>query len=490
MATSALIGNAPANQNDFDIIKGTNAQAGMTNADPSKGVALSSILPVHPSLESKAVGICVGLAMAIVVIFAITGGRILARYQHKVTKFVWDDAINVVATVGTAGWLAIAITMVSEGGLGQHTYKITYQNYYKFAKLSSINLTVFYVTIGFAQLSIMGFNQRLVGDGSRKWKWTNRILFVAISCYIVAALFSTILMCNPPAAAESLIIYGQHVNDIKCLNKNIMTIALNTINLTFAATLLLIPIIYTAQMVVSTTEKFGALMVATVGVFTVVASAVRLTKQTRVPDDITCKLIQYHGIGVPFNESLDNWINNESWTMVSLMASVHVTSLLAIGNAVMAYIKGQNVSETDEFGRRFAINNFYRHQNLQRNPSAESIYNLTGTHGIALQHLPTAHTASRNSSSATLPDPNGPRVTLQYRDFPAAYLSRVGRTQMDNQSFDRNLKPAAEESSYHSQLSRTTVRAMAGLEDSTPSNLPNNLRDPGEGPSSSAPHAM
>lgn len=96
----------------------------------------------------------------------ITAGRIFARYCHEVTHLGWDDALAVIAAAGTATWLAIAMIMTSTG-LGQHIYNITYNNYYFFMRLGSINLILFYTTIGLAQFSMIGFNWRL------SWKRKN-----------------------------------------------------------------------------------------------------------------------------------------------------------------------------------------------------------------------------------------------------------------------------------------------------------------------------
>lgn len=290
MSGSSIIGNPPANQHDLDIVKGLYAQASITSADLSKGFALPPVAPLNPSQANKGPGIIAGLVIAMIIIVLITEGRLLARWHHKASKLGLDDAFIVMGAAGAVSWLGIAVAMVPQGGLGQHIYNITYEKYDWLLRLRSIDLTVFFVTVSFTQLSIVCFNQRLTGTISNAWKWTHRLLLVAISIYLLVSLLWSVFLCSPPAAGYSLIIYGENADRVKCLSAKTMTITLSGFHVAFNFILLSIPIIVLPQMTIPNARKLFYIIPMSVGAIACIASIMRLYNGLHLPEDITCKL--------------------------------------------------------------------------------------------------------------------------------------------------------------------------------------------------------
>ncbi|KAK3171119.1 hypothetical protein OEA41_003203 [Lepraria neglecta] len=226
MTDSALTGTPPANQNDLYIVKGIYDRFGIPG-DPSEGFAFPPDPLSNRSHANKGPGIIVGVAMAITVIAAVTGGRLYARYTHKASRLGWDDALIVVAVAAAISWLTLVIGMVTRGDSGQHIYNTTYDNLFWFFYLGSIDETLFFVTVGITKLSIIGFNWRLTGETSKAWQWTHRIFFVAIISYLITSLFWTNFRCNPPGTGQSLIVWGQNAGHVTCLNANTMGVTLS-----------------------------------------------------------------------------------------------------------------------------------------------------------------------------------------------------------------------------------------------------------------------
>jgi len=292
MAISALIGNPPATQNDLDIVKGIHAQAGMTLADPSKGVALSPAPSIIPSYANKGPAIIVGLIIAMIFIITITGGRILARYKYKAPTLGRDDALIVVGAAGAISWLGIAVAMVIQGGVGQHVYNLSYMDYYQFSRYRSIDAIVYPVTVSLIQMSILYFNWRLLGATSKVRLWTLPAFFVAIICYLLLALFLSIFTCSPVAAGFSLITYGRDAGNVKCLNARTTTSTIGVFHFALNWMLLEIPTTILFRSKISTVLKFRCIIPLSLGVLACISPIMRLYYQVHPSEDITCKWIQ------------------------------------------------------------------------------------------------------------------------------------------------------------------------------------------------------
>ena len=98
MSGSALVGQPPANQDDFYIVRGLLFQSGLLNKfDPKQG------LPTKPPPvvrhDTRGPSITVGLSVAIALTVVITATRVIAKYVMRFSSLGWDDFLIVIATV-------------------------------------------------------------------------------------------------------------------------------------------------------------------------------------------------------------------------------------------------------------------------------------------------------------------------------------------------------------------------------------------------------
>ncbi len=287
MTRSALLGTPPANENDFNIVKGMLDLFGIPG-NPSEGVAIPPSPPPNRNYANKGPGVIAGVSIAILIIIVVTGGRLFARYNRLSSRLGWDDAFIMVAAALAIAWLGVVIAMVTQGGSGQHIYNITYHEYSLWLRYGSIDEIVFFITVGITKLSIICFNWRLTGDTSKAWQWTHRVFFVVISAYLLVAIFATTFQCNPPEAARNLIVYGQNAGHVKCLSINTLGVTLSALHIAFDWILLSIPMMFIFQLSIPRARKLRAAIPLSVGVMSCVGSIVRLYKQLHPPEDLTC----------------------------------------------------------------------------------------------------------------------------------------------------------------------------------------------------------
>lgn len=287
MTGSALLGTPPANEVDFYIAKGILALFGMPG-DPSKGVVIPRVAPPNRDYANKGPGVVAGVAVGILTIIAVTGGRLFARYTHISSRLGWDDALIIVAAAFAIAWLGVVIAMVVQGGSGQHIYNITYHEYNLWLRYGSIDEIVFFVTVGFTKLSIVCFNWRLTGETSKAWQRTHKVFFGVISSYLLIAVFVATFQCNPPEAARNLIVYGQNAGHVKCLSANTIGLTLSALHIAFDWMLLSIPMTFVFQLNIPLARKLRAAIPLSVGIMSCVASVTRLYKQLHPPPDLTC----------------------------------------------------------------------------------------------------------------------------------------------------------------------------------------------------------
>ena len=287
MTGSALLGTPPANEVDFDIVKGILALFGMPG-DPSKGVVIPPSAPPNRDYANKGPGVVVGVSIAILSIIVVTGGRLFARYTHLSSRLGWDDALIVVAAAFAIAWLSVVIAMVIQGGSGQHIYNITYHEYNLWLRYGSIDEIVFFITVSITKLSIICFNWRLTGETSKAWQRTHKVFFVVVSAYLLIAVFAATFQCNPPEAARNLIVYGQNAGHVKCLSINTLGVTLSALHIAFDWILLSIPMTFVFQLSIPRARKFRVAIPLSVGVMSCVGSVMRLYKQMHPPPDMTC----------------------------------------------------------------------------------------------------------------------------------------------------------------------------------------------------------
>ena len=136
MSGSALVGEPPANQNDYYIIKGFYRGYDVPAMNYSEGIPLLVAPPGAPHGQNRGPGIIASYSVLIFLIVAITSTRLALRYFKKTLKWGLDDYAIILGASGAVSWLAICIAMVIVGGAGHHIYDITYDQFNRFIEVS------------------------------------------------------------------------------------------------------------------------------------------------------------------------------------------------------------------------------------------------------------------------------------------------------------------------------------------------------------------
>ena len=319
MGDSALVGQPPANDRDYWIVKGLYATIGKPDADASKGIVLPPPRPPHPSHHTKGPSVIAGLAVCIFVCIAITAGRVLARYLLQTSRLGWDDFFIVIAAVGATVWFALVIAMVPLAAAGSHVYNATYMNVWWFHRIGSVDLLIFFIAVCFAKMSIVCFNARLTAGFSKVWIWIHRTLFALIVSYLLVCIFWSTFRCNSPVASGDYIVAGKHAATLKCKDEAKMGLVLSVIHVVLDWILLSIPIFVLSRSNISLARKLRCTIPLSVGALSCVGSILRLYYQLKPLPDLT----------YAFPTQLP-------WTELDLTSAIIVTSLPSL-NSVIAY---------------------------------------------------------------------------------------------------------------------------------------------------------
>lgn len=102
MSSSAFLGQPPADQDDFYIIKGMYRAAYAFNKDPSKGYLFVPRKPENYGYNDKQASIIVGMALAIIIMMFTTALRLTLRRFKTGVRWGADDWILIPAAV----WLS------------------------------------------------------------------------------------------------------------------------------------------------------------------------------------------------------------------------------------------------------------------------------------------------------------------------------------------------------------------------------------------------
>ena len=106
MTGSAIIGQPPNNQDDFNIIRGLMRVMGLPDGmkDPAKGLPLPLKRPVddhYPaSYPTQGPRIAAAICAAIALVVVITGARVGLRFFRKDLHWGWEDIVIIPAAVG------------------------------------------------------------------------------------------------------------------------------------------------------------------------------------------------------------------------------------------------------------------------------------------------------------------------------------------------------------------------------------------------------
>ena len=136
MSGSALVGEPPANQNDYYIIKGFYRGYNLPVMNYSEGIPLLVAPPGASHGQNRGPGIIGSYSVLIFLLMAITSARLALRYFKKTLKWGPDDYAIILGASGAVTWLAVCIAMAVVGGAGRHIYDITYDQFNRFIEVS------------------------------------------------------------------------------------------------------------------------------------------------------------------------------------------------------------------------------------------------------------------------------------------------------------------------------------------------------------------
>lgn len=136
MAGSALLGQPPANQNDYYIIRGTFRAGKLPYTDETiKGGFKWVKTPPNAPHDNRTAHIYGAMAVVIVLATLITWTRVFLRYWKKELRFGSDDWVIILAWMGVMVYLGITIGLAKVGGAGYHMWDITYENWDNYTKV-------------------------------------------------------------------------------------------------------------------------------------------------------------------------------------------------------------------------------------------------------------------------------------------------------------------------------------------------------------------
>ena len=137
MGPSAILGQPPANDNDYWIFMGFARQAGIPTEkiDPSKGFPLPA-KPTGPDpYNSHQSNIIAAMGVVIALIAIVTGLRIWLRLFRRDLRVGLDDLFMVISAFCAMAWFGLALAIAKYGGAGKHLYAVTYQEIYWFFRV-------------------------------------------------------------------------------------------------------------------------------------------------------------------------------------------------------------------------------------------------------------------------------------------------------------------------------------------------------------------
>lgn len=117
MVNSALVGEPPATDDDFYIVRGVLRTYGLDNLNASAGLMFSIQRPENPPDESKKPAILAGMILVILAIVVPTVARVIIRLKGARTQFGADDLAIIAAAVSRLVHLTqLMLTLVVIGG--------------------------------------------------------------------------------------------------------------------------------------------------------------------------------------------------------------------------------------------------------------------------------------------------------------------------------------------------------------------------------------
>ncbi|KAG5748680.1 hypothetical protein H9Q72_003398 [Fusarium xylarioides] len=260
MVNSAFVGEPPATDDDFYIVRGILRTYGLNNLNASAGLAFSIQRPENPPNESKKPAILAGVILVILAIVVPTVARVIIRLKGARTQFGADDLAIIAAASLAVSYPCIVIAMLAQTGAGRHTYESTYEEYNLYFYYLSVCRIIFYVSVGLIKVSITLFVRRLADRASKKWRLFADIFLGTVVIYILLAIFWFVFTCNPIQFAWDKKFGGSLDKPPVCIDTGLQNKFLSSMHVAQSIVLLLAPIIILWYVKINTAKKSPSLL--------------------------------------------------------------------------------------------------------------------------------------------------------------------------------------------------------------------------------------
>ncbi|OHW97523.1 integral membrane protein [Colletotrichum incanum] len=187
---SAFVGQPPATQHDYYVVKGLFRMIGMVEANPMMGYFIAAKPPPGYVQETRQPGVLTGLIFVVLAIAVPTTARIWLRLQRGSSmQFGWDDWAILVGAILALVYPVMQMYSLANGAAAKHVWEITYEQYGSGMVVAMVCKTTFYVAVGMIKLSIAIFIQRLADRLNSWWRISCSIFIASIVGYMILAIF-------------------------------------------------------------------------------------------------------------------------------------------------------------------------------------------------------------------------------------------------------------------------------------------------------------
>ncbi|KAI4214030.1 MAG: hypothetical protein LQ351_003434 [Letrouitia transgressa] len=273
---SALLGQPPANDDDYTIIQAVLVSIGLVGKlPPEKGLHFPG--PPRPPpdqyhFETTAPKILVGAAIGSFLIITVTAARLVVRGRNAKLRYGWDDVFITIGAFTALTSPALSIATVVVGGLGKHMYDATYNEYYYFDRLKPGRFLGLYVPLAFVKISIVCFYMRLTSLSSRAWMIFHWVLLFLCSSLLITSVCLITFQCHNITAYWDPKRYATWDHPPECLPLYGIVKALNGWHILTDATLLISPIVMLWRVQMKFTKKLRVWSIGLVGCVNIVLS--------------------------------------------------------------------------------------------------------------------------------------------------------------------------------------------------------------------------
>ncbi|KAK1994973.1 hypothetical protein LX36DRAFT_583346 [Colletotrichum falcatum] len=282
---SAFVGQPPATQNDYYIVKGLFRMIGMAEANPMTGYSVAAKPPPGYVHESKQASVLTGLVFVILAIVVPTATRIGLRLRRSSTmEFGWDDCAICVGALLALVFPITQMYIVATGAAAKHVWEITYDQYRTDLVAIMICKTTFYAAVGMIKLSMAIFVQRLADRLSSWWRVSCNVFIVSLIAYMGAAIVVTVFACDPPAAQWDLALRGRTEPPPACMDLEVQAKILSGIHVAQGLMLLFTPIVILWKVRMPTAKKARLFTMWIIGGLAVLGALLQQTRPDMTDD--------------------------------------------------------------------------------------------------------------------------------------------------------------------------------------------------------------